>query len=721
MTSTNQATSKTTTTTTSSSSPSGSVKKQCFTKGLMDRLKSRSTIVRPPGHQSKLPIFIWESPPLGSLYRITFLARLEEDGDEGLGFRFDDTVSESSRKLAWGGMVGTTESPGCFLDGNQTFLTESISKASDRCRKGWHVRIGKVSHILKAFDDVDDSLVMKVSLRKLEASTSITNLISTTQSSPQLSFNHHHTKPNLDSRRSHTRRPLPLRPSATPIISSAPVPTETVSAPTQAPSTPAQPISETIQAILTPAQPTLPPIGPIQPTPLPSPELEQPKTPILEPSIPSSTPSPPPTASATTTPVLSLLANLLYIPSSTKTLEPPSPLPDDTQTPFSEISKPEPDHIEERSPPPISPKPELERIELKDEGPVQPEIPSDDHQIKEIEPLAEPTKGLEDSQMEVKNESREVVCLLFPTHNTIKTGKGKLKKLYIKLELLKDLEGFKKIIMEGGSTVPSTYPPFKILTKTIYELFITLIKPIISKIDFKTNKILERTPMVMKLFKTINKFIIPSIKKILSEIVKLSINMVETFVFELINVIENVLKETNDEVFLIRKIWIITSLSQVKDGLKVFLRFWKSFRELIVDDDDDEEIEDLDQDDEELLGDQEIQTTIIVNDSNFTTYRALADYLQYRTIRVAPLKSTFKTQLTIARFIKASDFPNNYNSFMKSRSIIIGEGLTEPVKDFTVCDPLSLFKVAERLKIDGLKDLIHKYLTSCLEARPSFS
>lgn len=55
--------------------------------------------------------------------------------------------------------VGTTESPGCFLDGSQTFLTDSASKASDRCRKGWHVRIGKVSEVLKAFEDVEVSVL----------------------------------------------------------------------------------------------------------------------------------------------------------------------------------------------------------------------------------------------------------------------------------------------------------------------------------------------------------------------------------------------------------------------------------------------------------------------------------------------------------------------------------------------------------------------------------
>lgn len=47
--------------------------KQCFTKGLIDRLKARSSIVRPAGQASKLPVFIWESPPLGKLYRVSLV------------------------------------------------------------------------------------------------------------------------------------------------------------------------------------------------------------------------------------------------------------------------------------------------------------------------------------------------------------------------------------------------------------------------------------------------------------------------------------------------------------------------------------------------------------------------------------------------------------------------------------------------------------------------
>ncbi|KAI8442843.1 hypothetical protein BY996DRAFT_3892358 [Phakopsora pachyrhizi] len=150
-------------------------KKHCFTRGLIERLKLREVsnegVDRKRFGSSSLPILIWESPLLAKLYKITFIARIESDGREGLGFRFDDTISESPRDIVWGGNVGTIDSPLCFLDGSQTFVTQSFSKASERCRRGWHVRIGKVSEIIRAFENSEESLVMKLSIRKLDSNT----------------------------------------------------------------------------------------------------------------------------------------------------------------------------------------------------------------------------------------------------------------------------------------------------------------------------------------------------------------------------------------------------------------------------------------------------------------------------------------------------------------------------------------------------------------------
>ncbi|WAQ89336.1 hypothetical protein PtA15_11A23 [Puccinia triticina] len=150
--------------------------------GLMAQLRARAALRVKP-HHPPLPVsvFLWESPPLGARYKITFLVRLEADGQEAVGFRFDDTVSESPRQIAWGGMVGTPQSPRCFLDGSQTFLTDSASKPIERCRSGWHVRIGKVSQIVSLFENTPDSLLIKLSLRKIHAGTHITHLLSQPQ------------------------------------------------------------------------------------------------------------------------------------------------------------------------------------------------------------------------------------------------------------------------------------------------------------------------------------------------------------------------------------------------------------------------------------------------------------------------------------------------------------------------------------------------------------
>ncbi|MBW0490565.1 hypothetical protein O181_030280 [Austropuccinia psidii MF-1] len=169
-------------------------KNHCFTKCLIDQLKLRNSIKsNSPAapNQSTLPIFIWESPLLGKRYKITFLARLELDGQEALGFRFDDIVSEISRQIAWGGNVGTIQSPSCFLDESQTFITQSFSKPSERCRRGWHVRIGKVNQILKALNSDEDSLLMKLSLRRLNSNTPIKNLIDLTQNSNNSNSTYH--------------------------------------------------------------------------------------------------------------------------------------------------------------------------------------------------------------------------------------------------------------------------------------------------------------------------------------------------------------------------------------------------------------------------------------------------------------------------------------------------------------------------------------------------
>lgn len=159
-------------------------KKHCMTKGLIEQLKARTSLKRAPALKSTLSILVWESPPLAKSYKISFLARLEPDGEEGLGFRFDDTTeSKIPRQIAWGGTVGTADSPRCFLDGSQTFLTDSFAKASERCRRGWHVRIGKVSQIVSLFDNNEKSFIIRLSLRKLDSTTRITNLVSQTQRS----------------------------------------------------------------------------------------------------------------------------------------------------------------------------------------------------------------------------------------------------------------------------------------------------------------------------------------------------------------------------------------------------------------------------------------------------------------------------------------------------------------------------------------------------------
>ncbi|KAI9625932.1 hypothetical protein KEM48_010632 [Puccinia striiformis f. sp. tritici PST-130] len=151
-------------------------KKHCLTNGLMEQLRARASLKRPPPINPSLSVFLWESPPLAQLYKITFLVRLEADGQEGLGFRFDDTISEKPRQIAWGGMVGTLQSPRCFLDGSQTFLTDSAAKPIERCRRGWHVRIGKVSQIVSLFQNTPDSLMIRLSLRKVDPDTHITHL-----------------------------------------------------------------------------------------------------------------------------------------------------------------------------------------------------------------------------------------------------------------------------------------------------------------------------------------------------------------------------------------------------------------------------------------------------------------------------------------------------------------------------------------------------------------
>ncbi|KNZ59503.1 hypothetical protein VP01_1717g2 [Puccinia sorghi] len=169
--------------------------KHCFTQGLMDRLKARASLTRAPAQQSTLPVFLWESPPLAKIYKITFLARLEADGLEGLGFRLDDTVSDTPRQIAWAATVGTPQSPHCLLDGSQTFITHSASKPAERCRKGWHVRIGKVSQIVDLFNNTplnmssageikQDSLTIKLSLRKINSSNHTTNPVPQPQPPP---------------------------------------------------------------------------------------------------------------------------------------------------------------------------------------------------------------------------------------------------------------------------------------------------------------------------------------------------------------------------------------------------------------------------------------------------------------------------------------------------------------------------------------------------------
>ncbi|EGG03176.1 uncharacterized protein MELLADRAFT_117405 [Melampsora larici-populina 98AG31] len=636
---TNTSTTTTTTTTTE--------KKQCFTKGLMDRLKARSKMVRSVGHQSKLPIFIWESPPLGTLYRITFLARLEDDGEEGLGFRFDDTLSEVPRRLVWGGTVGTTESPGRFLNGSQTFLTDSASKASDRCRKGWHVRIGKVSEVLKAFEDVEDSLVMKVSLRKLDPSTQLTNL--TTADSNPTTIPH----PALHSTKSQTRRPLPLTPVVSAVNSTAqPTP----------PQTPSKTIDQA---------PPLPPKTPqiAVHSPIPKPPVK---------SIPSSTP--PNSNPSIDKPAVPAPASPPFTPSLQKSNDIPTEVLADTSvTP--EITA---------SPPVETPSPELSPDVASEPIAVTEEIPVlQSESSPTLEPDTTPAAPTEDQAESVNpvdvQSSTDIVAFVFPN----RTGRSP-KKVYIKLELLQGIEHFKKLL-EGSaaeSEIPSRYPPFRALVITITEMFGSLIGPWMNRVNCRAEALLARFPTIGRIFRFTQEYLMPSMTRVLIGLFKLIGSGVELILEELITLVENIMNPKDQDLMF-----------------EIHLRIWKGLRAFLLRSeewDEEEDIESFCEDNEgyEMTNNREIQRMIVINDAAYSTYKALADYLEHRTVNFAPLRSKFECQKALLiSTVGLGSFPPDYRSYLHSR-----------LNGQACCDARKLYKLSNELKINELNGLAQEYL-----------
>lgn len=661
----------TSTTTTATATSTTTEKKQCFTKGLMDRLKARSKIIRPPGHQSKLPIFIWESPPLGKLYKITFLARLEDDGQEGLGFRFDDTLSEVPRRLVWGGTVGTTDSPGCFLDGSQTFLTDSASKASDRCRKGWHVRIGKVSEILKAFEDVEDSLVMKVSLRKLDPSTQLTNLTTTDSNQPTIPH------PALHSTKSQSRRPLPLTPVVSVVNSTAQ-------------QTPPQTPSKTID----------------QPPPLP------PKTPKVAVHSPIPKPTaktiPASTASNSSTQVETSALPAPASPSSTPSLQKSNAIPteasadasvtpESTPSPPTETPPPEPSSEVAPEPDPVSePVAVTEESTLVQSNPT-PALEADNTPVTPTEDQAESS-----NPVDIKSSTDAVACFVFPNRT-----QRPPKKVYIKLELLQGVEELKKLL-EGSAAqaeIPNRYPPLRALLKTITEMFSSLIGPWMERANCRAQAILARAPQVAQIFRFTREYFLPSMTRVIMGLANLMGSGVELILEELIKLVENLLDPKDEDLMLVKKIWIITTLGRIRVGLKYLLESWKALKAFLLGGeewDEEEEIEAMCEDSEgsEMANDREIRGMIVINDATYSTYKALANYLEHRTVSFAPLRSSFECRKALLiSTVGLGSFPTDYQTYLHSSS-----------NGKPCCDARKLYKLSNELKMNELKEITEEYL-----------
>ncbi|KAH9821342.1 hypothetical protein DFH28DRAFT_1020334 [Melampsora americana] len=660
-----------TTTTTSTSS-----KKQCFTKGLMDRLKARSKIVRSPTHQSKLPIFIWESPPLGKVYKITFLARLEDDGEEGLGFRFDDTLSEVPRRLVWGGTVGTTESPGCFLDGSQTFLTDSASKPSDRCRKGWHVRIGKVSQILKAFEDVEDSLVMKVSLRKLDPSSQLTNLTTTDSNQPTIPH------PALHSTKSPARRPLPLTPVVSVVNSTAQQ---------TPPQTPSKIIDQAPPLTPKPAQVTVQ-------SPMPKPAVT---------SIPPTTPSH--SRTSLTIPAVAAPAS----PPSTPSLQKSDVIPtevsaDSADMPVTPESMPSPSSVDNSSPEPSpdvipEPHPVSEPVVVTEE--TQPVQSNSTPNLEADTTLAPPMDDQAESSdpVDVQGSENTVACFVFPNRT-----QRPPKKMYIKLERLQGIEHFKKLL-EGSATdleIPSRYPPLRALLRTITKMFGSLIGPWMHRANFRAQAVLNRAPTIGRMFWFTREYLLPSMTRVLIGLAKLIGSGLELILEELITLVENIWNSKDQDLMLVKRIWIMTTLGRIRIGLKYVLECWKSFKVFLLGGeewDEEEVIESLCENSEEceMADNPEIRGMVVINDASYTTYKALADYLEHRPVKFAPLRSRFECQKALlVSTVGLGTFPSDYRTYLHSR--LNGQQ--------TCCDARKLYKLSNELKLNDLKGLAQEHI-----------
>ncbi|EGF97389.1 uncharacterized protein MELLADRAFT_85599 [Melampsora larici-populina 98AG31] len=267
-----------------------------------------------------------------------------------------------------------------------------------------------------------------------------------------------------------------------------------------------------------------------------------------------------------------------------------------------------------------------------------------------LEPDTTPAAPTEDQAESVNpvdvQSSTDIVAFVFPN----RTGRSP-KKVYIKLELLQGIEHFKKLL-EGSaaeSEIPSRYPPFRALVITITEMFGSLIGPWMNRANCRAEALLARLPTIGRIFRFAQEYLVPSMTRVLIGLFKLIGSGVELILEELITLVENIMNPKDQDLMLVKKIWMMTTLGRIRVGLKYILESWKGLRAFLLRSeewDEEEDIESFCEDNEgyEMTNNREIQRMIVINDAAYSTYKALADYLEHRTVNFAPLRSKFECQ-----------------------------------------------------------------------------
>lgn len=189
-----------------------------------------------------------------------------------------------------------------------------------------------------------------------------------------------------------------------------------------------------------------------------------------------------------------------------------------------------------------------------------------------------------------------VVCLIFPT----KCKKQMLRKLYIKLDLIKNIahfqdceyfERYKKpiqvhsfidldylappVITSQPSTNATTYPSIGSLIQAIQALFTALAEPLVARLKVHGHSMLKRLPPLARLLRVIGKCLVPCVCSVGLELCKLLSSYLasafELVVWESIQLVNSILNEKDDDLLIVQQMWIITSLGRVRNALEILL------------------------------------------------------------------------------------------------------------------------------------------------------